>query len=104
MICSTVGQVRTARQQWMQEEDGGVDDCTAIVCFLTRSNVKPGALASSPQPQSPKAGTISRPSISRRATLPHILNMSVHANGCVSMQELVDMMEVEQKTHASCLT
>jgi hypothetical protein len=27
-------QVTTARNQWKSEEEGGVDDCTAIVCYL----------------------------------------------------------------------
>lgn len=27
-------QVRTARSQWLAEEEGGIDDCTAIVCIL----------------------------------------------------------------------
>ena len=27
-------EVRTARAQWIEEEEGGVDDCTAIVCYL----------------------------------------------------------------------
>jgi hypothetical protein len=54
-------QVRTARHQWMAEEDGGVDDCTAIVCFLTRGNLKPGAITPAPLP----AAGVSRPSISR---------------------------------------
>ncbi|KAK9916492.1 hypothetical protein WJX75_003299 [Coccomyxa subellipsoidea] len=53
--------VRTARHQWMAEEDGGVDDCTAIVCFLTRGNLKPGAITPAPLP----AAGVSRPSISR---------------------------------------
>lgn len=83
----------------MQEEDGGVDDCTAIVCFLTRSNAKPGALTSSPLPQSPKAGAISRPSISRQATLQWTPIPSVQASECVLMQE-GHMMEVKLKISA----
>ena len=27
-------QVNTARAQWLAEEDGGIDDCTAIVCIF----------------------------------------------------------------------
>ena len=26
--------MRTARSQWLAEEEGGIDDCTAIVCIL----------------------------------------------------------------------
>ena len=31
-------QVRTARSQWLAEEEGGIDDCTAIVCVLQQGS------------------------------------------------------------------
>lgn len=31
-------QVRTARSQWLAEEEGGIDDCTAIVCILQQGS------------------------------------------------------------------
>lgn len=68
-------QVQTARHQWMAEEDGGVDDCTAIVCFLTQGSAAPGSLPptplAAPSQAAAKAGALNRPSISRQAT-PHV--------------------------------
>ena len=55
-------QVKTARAQWLAEEDGGIDDCTAIVCILHHEPV-PLHHISTGSAEAPKAvGAISRSS------------------------------------------
>lgn len=66
-------QVTTAREQWKSEEEGGVDDCTAVVCYLRCGGPSSGDASAA---GSSAAGALhtkvmsSNTSISRRAAGP----------------------------------
>ena len=53
-------QVRTARAQWLAEEDGGIDDCTAIVCILQHNPMPPHHISAESADASKAVGAISR--------------------------------------------
>ena len=55
-------QVETARAQWLAEEDGGIDDCTAIVCILHHSPVPLHSSSAASADASKAVGAISRSS------------------------------------------
>jgi len=53
-------QVRTARSQWLAEEEGGIDDCTAIVCMLQQGDRPRRTGSMLPSDASKAATSISR--------------------------------------------
>ena len=55
-------QVKTARAQWLAEEDGGIDDCTAIVCILHHKSMALHHMSSQSADVSKAVGAISRSS------------------------------------------
>ena len=56
-------QVRTARAQWLAEEDGGIDDCTAIVCILHHRPMELQRNSTASADASKSIGAISRSSV-----------------------------------------
>lgn len=56
--------MKTARSQWLAEEEGGIDDCTAIVCILRQGDrappVGPPVASALPSEAAKGAGAISR--------------------------------------------
>ena len=61
-------QVKTARAQWLAEEDGGIDDCTAIVCILHHRPMPLHHTSSGSADVTKTVGAISR---SSRLHVPH---------------------------------
>ena len=53
-------QVKTARAQWLAEEDGGIDDCTAILCILHHRPMPPQHINTGSADASKAVGAISR--------------------------------------------
>lgn len=68
----------------MEEEDGGIDDCTAIVCFITRGSTKAVSAAAPPLSQTLQSiATAEGTPISRHVSL--LLNSAI-AEGRLLLQ------------------